>query len=596
MKNNRRIILALSLITAINVQGMARPDNSLLWGNQNSQKAIVQTGSGTVQGVADKRETWSWKGIPFAQAPIGQWRWRAPQSVSAWKGVKLADTLAEPCAQLNFGQERDVPRGDAIGSEDCLYLNVWRPQTTQQKLPVYVWIHGGGFQSGSTASPVFDGANLARQSNMMVVTVAYRLGPLGWFNNPVLYTGDKQDDSGNYGTLDIIKSLEWVKNNIAQFGGDPANVTIAGSSAGAVNVLSLLTSPAASGLFHRAIAQSPIRTSTSLEQAIKSSDRAIAQMLINSEPAKDRAAVPISHAQAKHIQKNMTKKQRKDFLYSLDVRALYHAYPVDPSLPFRDQMPVIVEDGQVIHHRGFASFISGDYPNKVPLIIGSNKGEMRAISSFGTFSNDQVRSAFIRYGSDLWKIYNVDGLAKLLSRYQKAIYAYQFLWGSYKEDGSSQLPPPYDKRMGASHSAESAFLFGNDVAMVPGMITSQNKPGRKALSAAMMHYFANFASSGNPNIGQKKTAKARYDFARWPRWTNTPGIEKLMLFDSKDQSAWVTVSNRALSTDALLEDMKKTLSPDDYQETWDALHNNTITRKLLTSEKDLKKQGAYASP
>ena len=233
---------------------------------------LVKIEDGKVEGIFDNHNTLAWKGIPFAKPPIGDLRWKRPDDPDPWGGVKQTDQFCDQCTQY-AGQGTDV-----IGSEDCLYLNVWRPDSEEIDLPVYLWIHGGGNSIGSAVYTAYDGSKMASNGNLIVVSTNYRLGPLGWFTNPVLRKGKKgtaMSDSGNYGTLDIIMALKWVQQNIEAFGGDPDNVTIAGESAGSMNVHSLLLSPIASGLFHKAIAQSSGPWTDTVADGDESSDRVI---------------------------------------------------------------------------------------------------------------------------------------------------------------------------------------------------------------------------------------------------------------------------------------------------------------------------------
>ena len=208
--------------------------------------APVRTATGLVQGVAEPGLT-VYKGIPFAAPPVGDLRWRAPQPAASWEGVRPADS---------FGP--DPWQGDGRGhvSEDCLYLNIWTPaQSPDAKVPVLVWIYGGGFSFGSTSTPVHNGEHLARKG-VVLVTINYRVGPLGFLAHPELTAESPHGVSGNYGLLDQIAGLQWVKQNIAAFGGDPDRVTIFGESAGGISVSMLCASPEAKGLFRGAISQS----------------------------------------------------------------------------------------------------------------------------------------------------------------------------------------------------------------------------------------------------------------------------------------------------------------------------------------------------
>jgi para-nitrobenzyl esterase len=189
-----------------------------------------------MMGISDADNTWAWKGVPYAKAPVGELRWKAPQDPDPWHDVMQAKDECEPCTQLITGVDL-IRTGTTEGSEDCLYLNIWRPRSQEDNLPVYVWIPGGSNNIGKTAN--YNGAAIAGRSNVVVVVIQYRLGPLGWFTHPALRHGNSLDDSGNFGTLDSIKALERIRDNIEAFGGDPDNVIIAGESAGAHNVMNL---------------------------------------------------------------------------------------------------------------------------------------------------------------------------------------------------------------------------------------------------------------------------------------------------------------------------------------------------------------------
>jgi para-nitrobenzyl esterase len=211
-------------------------------------RATIATG--TLQGV-EADHIISFKGIPFAAPPVGPLRWRAPQPARPWKGVRDASAYANDCMQLPFPSDA-APLGTAP-AEDCLYANVWKPAGAKGKLPVMVWIYGGGFVNGGSSPPTYSGAELAKQG-IMVVSFNYRLGRFGTFAHPLLTKADPDHGLiGNYGYMDQLAALEWVKRNIAAFGGDPAKVTIIGESAGGMSVHFLLTSPLAKDLFARAV-------------------------------------------------------------------------------------------------------------------------------------------------------------------------------------------------------------------------------------------------------------------------------------------------------------------------------------------------------
>ena len=194
------------------------------------------------------------KGIPYAQPPVGAMRWKAPLPAQKWKGTRDATQFGAACIQPKGRPDSIYFWSLPKTSEDCLFLNVWTPAQARNA-PVFVWIHGGALSGGSGSEPLYDGTKLAERG-IVVVTINYRLGPLGFLVHPALSAESRRNISGNYGLLDQIAALEWVKKNIGAFGGDVANVTIAGESAGALSVMYLMAAPSAHGLFHKAILQS----------------------------------------------------------------------------------------------------------------------------------------------------------------------------------------------------------------------------------------------------------------------------------------------------------------------------------------------------
>jgi len=218
-----------------------------------TRTTIVATDSGRVRGMIE-RDVASWKGIAFAAPPVGQLRWRAPQPPAPWRGVRDATAYSHDCMQFPFPGDA-APLGTPP-AEDCLYANVWKPAGATAKLPVLVWIYGGGFVNGGASPPTYSGARLAKRG-ILVVSFNYRVGRFGTFAHPQL-TRRNPDKGllGNYGYMDQLAALKWVKRNVAAFGGDPANVTIMGESAGGMSVLALVTSPQTKGLFQKAVVMS----------------------------------------------------------------------------------------------------------------------------------------------------------------------------------------------------------------------------------------------------------------------------------------------------------------------------------------------------
>jgi para-nitrobenzyl esterase len=228
----KKLLLVVIILTAF-FQTKAQDQSTI------TNSAVLKVEGGSIKGLINQ-DVVSYKGIPFAAPPVGQLRWRAPQPVSAWDGILDASNFGKDCAQAAFG-----PNTDSISktsSEDCLYLNVWAPSknNSTKKLPVMVWIHGGAFMFGSGAQQDFSGEKFAKQG-VILVTINYRLGRLGFFAFPALTKEQPREFKGNYAYMDQIAALKWVKNNITAFGGDPNNVTIFGESAGGVSVQSLIS-------------------------------------------------------------------------------------------------------------------------------------------------------------------------------------------------------------------------------------------------------------------------------------------------------------------------------------------------------------------
>src|SRR5690606_6961277 len=246
---------------------------------QPSDPTLRRIAQGQLSGLVQANGSLAWQNIPYAQPPVGELRWKTPQPAQPWSGVYEATDTIQPCPQFVSGLSAGIvdPDDDGIvGSEDCLYLSVYAPADIAQPepLPVMFVIFGGGNKIGYAGD--YNGGNLAQSQDVVVVTVNYRLGSLGWFYHPAILEAGASGAaaSGNWSTVDTIAGLQWVRENIATFGGDPDNVTIFGESAGGGNVMSLVTSPMAEGLFHRAIVQSGGIGTTSLAQGLNYTDDA----------------------------------------------------------------------------------------------------------------------------------------------------------------------------------------------------------------------------------------------------------------------------------------------------------------------------------
>lgn len=345
--------------------------------------------AGSVIGTRGLYGGFVWRGIPYAQPPVGQRRFRAPIPALRWPGVREAVAFGSSCPQYASSTNGDDldSQGGIVGNEDCLFLNVYAPEQAspavspgENDLPVMLWIHGGGNTSGT--SSFYDGSRLASEQQVVVVTINYRLGFLGWFRHRALRSdADSIEASGNFVTLDQIRALDWVQENIAAFGGDPNNVTIFGESAGAWNVMGLLASPLASGKFHRAIAQSsltwsysPARAENHVDDIEPGDESSSGESLIRMMIADGRAADRVS---AKRTVASMNDESLSRYLRERTVAELFAAYRVDGTEPEDGYTcPRLFEDGVVLPATPLGNAFRPEAPfNRVPVMLGTNKDE-----------------------------------------------------------------------------------------------------------------------------------------------------------------------------------------------------------------------------
>ncbi len=515
---------------------------------------VVQTLQGKVKGFPDESDTLVWKAIPYARPPIGDLRWKAPQEPEPWEGIRENSEFCSPCVQYqpSVGAAAQSP---LMGSEDCLYLNVWRPNTNETSLPVYVWIHGGGNSIGAAVQGPWDyGNEIAHRSNVVFVSMNYRLGPMGWFTHPALRSGNALDDSGNYGNLDIIQALKWVQRNIEAFGGNPDNVTVAGVSAGAMDIFALMISPPAEGLFHKAILHSGRLTTMPVSLGEQSAHEILLRLLVNDGKAPDRAGAE-AYAAA------LPASEIAAYLRSKSPAEIYACYERS-SLGFgMISFPFFFEDGAVIPSGGFKAFETGAYPGKVPLIIGSTKEEVKTfLFMHPDFlmedpEKDRLYEVIAAYGSDLWKADGVDEVAHTLSSHpdQPPIYVYQFLWGAAEEGKESPIPGRMGFKLGAGHGTDTVFFFGKirvtGNPLTDFVTTPENIAGRESLSHAVMAYVADFVHTGDPDTPAP-------DLPTWYPWTNEPDKPKCILFDAEGDSARIGLATHELTEAGVWERMK----------------------------------------
>lgn len=532
-----KLLFAFGLIAFV-VIGAAY-NGSVVFAKSKLFPTLVTTNYGDIEGFYNTDDTVAWKGVPFAKPPVGDLRWKAPQDSEEWDGVRDATEDCTPCTQLITGADW-IRTGTAEGSEDCLYLSIYRPNHKKKNLPVYVWIHGGSNNFGKALH--YDGSAIANKSNMVVVVLQYRLGPLGWFTHSALRHGDPLDDSGNFGTLDNIKALEWIKKNIKAFGGDPKKVTVTGESAGAHNVMNLVISPLAKGLFHRAMSQSGGMTTDPVAEGEAQAEGTIAALL---------AAAGLTEVPDGDVEAYLRGKSSHEIF-----EAYYALYG---TLPTYDAY----QDGHVLPGSVVATIRSGNY-NKVPIILGANEYETKAFMplygpAFGvpwwnlrfqvldgtTTLDDVLPTDFDKalyevtgyYGSRNWRAKFVDERARALREQQKHVFAYYFKWGGNSDIGSG--PSPFDFIYGAGHAMEISFFFGSDTSMWGYSFSPGNDfEGRMELSDAMMEYLANFARTGKPK---------GHHLPKWKEWSNRDGKPKAIEFDASFDEALISMTDEEVT-------------------------------------------------
>ncbi len=405
----------------------------------------------------------AWLGIPYAAPPVGALRWRPPQAPARWEGVRAMERVGAACIQGTGG---GMAAAQMAQSEDCLTLNVWAPKNARQAA-VMVWIHGGGFVTGSGGSPIFDGAALARKG-VVLVTINYRLGDLGFFAHPELTRESHGEPAANFGLMDQIAALRWVRGNVAAFGGDPAKVTVFGESAGAVSVYLLMISPPARGLFARAIAESgpvfgPMRTLAELENG-------------GVERARTWGAATL------------------EALRALPAQTFTHS-------SLREAGPAI--DGKYVPEGPREAFAAGRQA-PIPFLLGANSFEASLMGLYGA-AGGRFQQLAARGGETAQQLYagSLDATSPRIftdaafleptrffaARMEKTAapaYLYYFSYVAERRRDGSQ---------GAPHGGEIRFVFGNEGGLLAPPFTAADRLVADRVSSL----WVNFAKSGDPN-------------------------------------------------------------------------------------------------
>jgi para-nitrobenzyl esterase len=477
----------------------------------------VQLDSGPITGTREEAQgqrIWSFKGIPYATPPVGDLRWKPPQPVQSWEEARACTSYGPACPQSRSGSGELFYLDVGGTDEDCLYLNVWSPaKSSQERLPVMVWIHGGSFESGAGSMAVYSGQNLAARG-VVVVTINYRLGPLGFLAHPALSAESAQGVSGNYGLLDQIAALRWVQRNIAGFGGDPARVTVFGESAGAISILDLLVSPLAEGLFQRAIAESGIMldygfgvtTTGTLQEAEQAGEEFVRQLGIDG-----------SSSNGDDVLTQMRAKTPDELLA---VAGGGDAGLLEQGLTWKP-----VADGYLLPDLPTTLWAAGKRQS-IPLLIGSNADEgntfLAGITSSPAEFEAQMRKIFGDRANEALALYPVTNPEDITPAFSRMLTEVGFASTARFAARCMSTPEavagvgatdsrnaqaasaylyqftrvPLGNPLGAFHGVEIPYVFGN-AALFSGLGAIQQVD--YDLSDAIMDYWTRFAATGDPN-------------------------------------------------------------------------------------------------
>lgn len=461
-------------------------------GAVGDEGAIVRTARGALAGQPSSDGITVFRGIRYAEPPIGDLRWKPPIAAARWLGVRSAFEFGAACVQVSSAPGSIYAWKPRRMSEDCLFLNVWRPAHASGA-PVMVWVHGGSLRTGEAASALYDGGALARKG-VVVVTLNYRLGVLGYLAHPQLSEESPQGSSGNYGLLDQIEALRWVRENIAAFGGDPDNVTLFGESAGALSAVELMTSPLARGLFHKVILQS-------------------GYLVSNPELRRSRFGLPSAHAIGEGVARELGAADVAA-LRAMDAPSLVECAA---AAGFDPQASI---DGWVLPRQIIECFDRGEQA-AVPMIAGFNEGEIRSLRSifapplpasaaeYESLVRDiyadlaaaylerypaaDIEESALAAARDAFYGWSAERLARDQARLGRPAYLYFF---------AHRYPAQEALRLEAFHGSELPYVFGR-IGAPDGWPELWPRPPdaarERALSEAVMSYFTSFARDGVPS-------------------------------------------------------------------------------------------------
>ena len=448
---------------------------------------VVQAPAGTVEGEVDGGAR-VFKGIPYAQPPVGQMRWKPPAPLPAWQGVRKATAFGPACVQPRSSAPNIYTNPPQSMSEDCLTLNIWAPPNSRH-LPVFVWIHGGALVNGYSHERMYDGTRMAVRGDVIVVSINYRLGILGYLAHPELSRESADGVSGNYGLQDQIAALRWVRRNIEAFGGDPANVTIAGESAGALSVMYLMASPLARGLFHKAVAQS-------------------AYMITTPELKVSRHGLPSAETAGTQVTAALGAK---------DVAGLRarDAEELTRSAAAKGYGPWATVDGKVLTRQLVDTWDRGEQA-PVPILAGFNAGEIRSLGILlppapanAAAYEEAIRSRYGDWADTFLRLYPSTNVKEsMLATTRDALYG----WTAQRlAIGQTAIGKPGylylfdhgyraadENGLHAFHAAEIPYVFGTAGSTPPYWPKIPDGVVDRRLSSAMLGYWTAFAKTGIP--------------------------------------------------------------------------------------------------
>ena len=527
---------------------------------QQGNMLTVTTSSGVSQGMLNKNVV-TWEDIPYAIPPEGDLRWKAPRALIS------PESNIQPQDGNGCLQEASIYAGiqgeGIVGQEDCLYLDIKAPvNNLNQSLPVMFWIHGGGNTSG--VKDYYDFSELIREHEVLVVTINYRLGPIGWFTHPAIQgLQNGIDKTSNFGTLDIMEALKWVQNNIQNFGGDPNNITIFGESAGGNNVLSLLASPMGNGLFHKAISQSGYTTSFTQEEAIGINQKGTTVNRLGSDPVLSSYDLS-GYGSIKNLFNNDPKKYAEEYqryLRSIDGKALLEIYE-KLSKDTYDRLPLLTRDGIVTHIDGVSAGLAASAEkNNIPVIAGSNKDELSlwlgsnryfVYASYPLtklvpipkieFKREDLYKLWVKTRSQGWKLRGVDDpLMELEKAGYNSLYAYRFDW----DDQVSSYFADFPSLIGAAHGFEISFITGDFKFGPIGRFVYPKGELRDQMKETMMQAWTSFAKTGIPNTGKSQ------------EWKKFNSVDRS--FMKLDSDEYLSIDKEILSLEFITENVR--LSP-----------------------------------